>query len=106
MKILISRTNFCFVPSIGISEIIKIPNDFSVKWQDNYFVTSLMDNSLYRVKFSKNFDKIIFNEKIFIGQKIRDIKFNKKKIFILSLQDKSELGFYLQKITKQLFKSY
>ena len=85
---------FAFVPSIGISEIIKIPNDFSVKWQDNYFVTSLMDNSLYRVKFSKNFDKIIFNEKIFIGQKIRDIKFNKKeKFFILSLQDKSELGF-------------
>ena len=85
---------FAFVPSIGISEIIKVPNNFSINWQDNYLVTSLMDKSLYRVRFSKNFDKVIFIEKIFVGHIIRDIKYSKKeKFFILSLQDKSELGF-------------
>mgnify|MGYP001196155489 CR=1 FL=1 len=85
---------FSFVPSIGISEIIKIPNKFSEYWQDNYFVSSLNDKSLYRVKFSKNFNKVLFVEKIFIGERIRDLKYNENEnIFILSLEYDYGLGF-------------
>ena len=58
---------FSFVPSIGISEIVKIPSKFSDIWQDNYFVSSLNGNSLYRIKFSKNFDRMLFAEKSLLG---------------------------------------
>ena len=84
---------FSYIPSIGISEIISIPDSFSDKWQNNYLISSLNGKSLFRVKFNKNFSKIIYQEKIFIGQRIRDIKFSEKlNSIILSLEDKGELG--------------
>ena len=78
---------YSFVPSIGISNIIKIPNTFSPYWQDNYFVASLNGRSLYRIKFNSQFNKILFIEKIFIGDRIIDIKFDKKNDhFLLALE--------------------
>ncbi len=74
---------FSFIPSIGISEIILVPNEFSKKWENNYLVASLNDKSVYRVKFSKNFNKILYIEKIFIGERIRDLKFDKESNKIL-----------------------
>ena len=44
---------YSFVPSIGISEIIKVPNNFSKYWKNNYLITSLNGRSLYRVLFDK-----------------------------------------------------
>jgi len=46
---------FSFIPSIGISQIIKIPNNFADKWKNNYLVSSLFGGSLYRIKFDKKF---------------------------------------------------
>ena len=44
---------FAFVPSVGISELIKINNEFSQHFfKDNYLVSTLNDRSLYRVKFN------------------------------------------------------
>jgi len=84
---------FSFVPAIGISEIIKLPNNFSEMWQDNFLVGSLNGNYLYRIKFDKNFSKIIYHERIFIGDRIRDVIFNKDTNEIyLSLELKGELG--------------
>ena len=84
---------FSFVPAIGISEIIKLPNDFSEMWQDNFLIGSLNGNYLYRVKFDTNFSRIIYHERIFIGDRIRDIIYNNSsdEIF-LSLELKGELG--------------
>lgn len=75
---------FSYVPSIGISEIIKIPSRISEYWRNNFFISSLHGNSLYRVQFDKNYSKILFNEKIFIGSRIRDLKFslNKNKLYL------------------------
>ena len=75
---------FSYVPSIGISEIVKIPKSISDFWINNFFIASLHGNSLYRVQFDEDYNKILFNEKIFIGSRIRDLKFslNKKKIFL------------------------
>ena len=61
------------MPSIGISEIIKIPNSFSKTWQNNYLIGSLNGKSLYRVKFNDNYSKLIYYEKIFVGDRVRDI---------------------------------
>lgn len=83
---------YTFVPSIGISEIIKIPNSFSKYWQDNYFVGSLNGGSLYRIKFDKNFNKVIFSEKITLLDRIRDMTFIKDiNSFALAMEDHGEI---------------
>lgn len=82
---------YAFVPSIGINQIIKIPNDFSKFWSNNYLITSLNGRSIYRAILSENNNKVISMEKIFIGKRIRDIVYNKKNnIFILSLEGKKK----------------
>ena len=86
---------FSFVPSIGISEIIKLPNDFSSYWKDNFILSSLNDASLYRIKFSKKFDKIILYEKIYIGERIRDLKYSKNnKTILLALESQGNIGVF------------
>ena len=40
---------FAFVPSVGISEIIKVPNDFNKNWQNNFLVASLNKKCLFRI---------------------------------------------------------
>ena len=79
---------FAFVPSIGISEIIEIPNNFNPEWQDNFFISSLSGEALYRIKFDTDKKKTLFYEKIFIGQRIRDLIYSKElNSFYLSLED-------------------
>lgn len=82
---------YAFIPSIGISELIKVPNNFIDDWKNNFLLTSLKRGSIYRVKFSDNYERLIFAEEIFVGQRIRDIKYQDKKIF-LALETKGELG--------------
>lgn len=84
---------FSFVPSIGISEIVKVPNNFTKYWQENYLVSSLNGRSLYRIKIGENFDKIIYAEKIPIGERIRDIKFiSQINSFVMALEETGSIG--------------
>ena len=84
---------YSFVPSIGISEIIKIDNNFSKKWQDNYLIGSLNYRHILRVKFDNNYNRLIFTEKIFIGERIRDLLYvPKEKIILLALEESGSLG--------------
>lgn len=84
---------YSFVPSIGISQIIKIDDNFSKNWQGNFLLSSLNGGSLYRIKFSKNLNKVIFLEKIFINRRIRDLKYSDKlNAIILALEDWTEIG--------------
>ena len=84
---------FSFVPSIGISELVKVPDNFSKYWLNNYLVSSLNGRSLYRIKFDEKFSKILFSEKIYIGERIRDIKFLKKNnSLILALEESGSIG--------------
>ena len=84
---------FTFVPSIGISEIIKIPNKFSKYWQNNYFITSLAGVSLYRVEFDKSYTKIKYLEKIIALERIRDIAYlDFNNTFYLALETTGQLG--------------
>ena len=62
-------------------------------WENNFFITSLNAGSLFRVKFNENLDKIIFSEKIFIGERIRDIEYLKEQnLFLLALENTGSLG--------------
>ena len=89
---------FSFIPSIGISEIIKIPNEFLQNWVENYLLASLNKRALFRVKFDKNKEKLLFYEEIYIGSRIRDLKYSSglKSIF-LALEDRAELGILRKK---------
>lgn len=84
---------FSFLNSIGISQIIKIKNDFSNFWIDNFLIGSLNSKHLYRVKFDKSFNKVIFFEKIFIGERIRDLEYiSDEKIILLALEETGSIG--------------
>ena len=85
---------YVFLSSVGISELIFLPNSFHSDWQDNVLVTSLNGRSIFRFKFSdKNYDKVIYVEKIFIGERIRDIKYSiNQNLIILALEDTGVVG--------------
>lgn len=83
---------YSFVPSIGISKIIRLPDTFSKNWQDNFLLSSLNGGSLYRIKFDKSYKKILFMEKIFIGKRIRDLKYlENSNSLVLALEDFQEI---------------
>jgi glucose/arabinose dehydrogenase len=94
---------YAFVPSIGIQQIIKVPKSFSKYWEDdNFLVGSLNGRSLFRLKFDKNYSKIFFIEKIFIGERIRDIVFDSNlNAFILALEDTGSIGILSSPQSKQ-----
>jgi len=86
---------FAFLPAIGISELIKIPDDLTPFWKDNFILSSLNGSSLYRIKFSKKLDKIILYEKLYIGERIRDLKYSKKfRTIFLALESEGNLGIF------------
>ena len=85
---------FVFLPSIGISELIFLPKEFDENWQNNILVSSLNGRSLHRIRFSDlNYEKILYDEKIYIGERIRDIKYIQKyNLIILALERTGSLG--------------
>ena len=84
---------FSFVPSVAPSDIIKIDNNFSKKWNNNFLMGTLNYRHLIRLKFNKSFNKLVFYEDIFIGERIRDLIYlNNEKMIILALEDSGSLG--------------
>jgi len=84
---------YAFVPSIGISEIISLPNSFSKIFKNNFILSSLFGRSLYRIKFDDNYNRIIFKEKIFIGERVRDIKYSNELLSVLmAFEENGEIG--------------
>ena len=84
---------FSFIPSIGISEIIKIDNKFSAKWQNNFLIASLNYGHLLRAKFNNDFTKLIYIEKIFIGERIRDLIYiPNKKMILFAMESSGSIG--------------
>ena len=81
------------MPALALSEIIKLPNTFSNLWQNNFLVGSLNGKHLVRIKFDDEFNKIIYFEKIFIGDRIRDLLYDKNSDeIILALELSGSLG--------------
>lgn len=91
---------FSYVPSIGASELIKIPDNLHPKWKNNFLLSSLSGLSLYRIQFAGNYSKIVLSEKIFIGQRIRDIKYdlNSNSIF-LAMESLGQIGILTPKLS-------
>jgi hypothetical protein len=85
---------YVFLPSIGISELILLPNTFNQKWNNSALITSLNGRSIYRVRFQDDrYEKISYVEKIYIGERIRDIKYVKKhNLIIIALETTGNIG--------------
>ena len=72
-----------FVPSIGISEIVKID-------KKKYVASSLKDKSLYFFELNEK-NKIINLERIQVYERVRDLKFKNKKLYLF-LENTASLG--------------
>ncbi len=85
---------YAFVPSIGISQLIILPDTFNSEWQSSALITSLNGRSIYRVKFEdKTFNKIIYIEEIYIGERIRDINYvDKLNFIVVALERTGDIG--------------
>lgn len=88
-----SEPVFSFIPSVGISEIIKLPKNFSIFYDDHYVLSTLNDRSIYFLRLDVANNKLLSLEKVFIGQRIRDISYyNKKNFIVLALEESSEIA--------------
>jgi hypothetical protein len=72
-----------FVPSIGISEIVKIE-------KNNYVVSSLRDKSLYFFELNEK-REIINLERVGVLERIRDLRFQDNKLYLF-MEDTASLG--------------
>ncbi len=70
-----------YVPSIGISEIIKVPKNFNRDFDNDFFISSMGkikeegDLSIHHIKVNYETKKIKEEDIIVIGERIRDMKY-------------------------------
>ena len=80
---------YYFKNSIGISEIIK--NYYTTK--NNYFIKSLKEKKIYEIEFDNNFKNPKIIDEINVGERIRDIIYNKLNgKYYLYLEDTPNLA--------------
>jgi len=93
-----------FVPSISIAEIIKIPNTFSEKFTNDFFVAAMGseiaegDLSIHHIRFNKDFNKIEFEDIIPLDQRVRDMIFIKEQNIIFLVLENTPAVAILKKI--------
>ena len=76
---------FSWVPSIAPSQLqlVRKNSDFFKYWPHDLLISTLKDKSIRRLRLSENSSKVIYDEKIYIGERIRDIE-QLDKGFIIS----------------------
>ena len=62
---------FAWVPSIGVSNLVRLQGEAFPGWKDDLLVTSLHARSVFRIRIAGR--NVIFAEPIEIGDRIRDI---------------------------------
>ena len=72
-----------FVPSIGISEIVKVG-------QNRYVVSSMRDMSLYFFELNKQ-KQIINLNRVEVFERVRDLRFNNNQLFLF-MEDTASIG--------------
>ena len=79
---------YFFIPSIGISEIEKGP--------DNEFVLASLNNRrIYNISFDENYSGLKLIQSYKIGERIRDILYiQEENFYILSMEDTPKLGIF------------
>ena len=83
-----------YVPSIGISQMVYMPNNLKFENGKYLFVSSLRAGSIYILKVNDKFDKIIDEDRIhFLEQRIRDIEYDEENnVFFLLFETTPSIG--------------
>ena len=89
-----------FTPSIGISEIIKLPEDINVNLKNFYLIGAMGSNidegdkSLYYFKLNQKKNNIEKIDSVIIEERIRDIKLSyENDLIIMVLENSPSIGF-------------
>jgi glucose/arabinose dehydrogenase len=86
------RPLFSWFPSVGAGSLLQVPNDSNLKdWRNNLLVVSLANNQLHRLILEG--DKVIFDERIDVGGRIRDMVVTKNGDFVIALDEGTILAF-------------
>ncbi len=64
------RPVFAWLPSIGVSSLIQV-RGFLPEWDGDLLLASMADKTLHRIRYSDG--RVIFDEPIQVGERIRDI---------------------------------
>ena len=83
-----------YVPSIGISQMIYMPNNLKFEQGKYFFVSSLRAGSIYVLRVNDEFNKILEEDRIyFLEQRIRDIEYDKENnMFFLLFESTPSIG--------------
>lgn len=83
-----------YVPSIGISQMVYMPNNLKFENGKYLFVSSLRAGSIYILKVNEKFDKILDEDRIhFLEQRIRDIEYDEENnLFFLLFETTPSIG--------------
>ena len=69
---------YSWIPSIAPSNLVEIKN--IKNWTNDLIIGTLKEESLYRVRIERNM--VLFAEKIFIGERIRDLEEKNDKLIL------------------------
>lgn len=88
-----------FIPSIGITEIKKIPLMFNRDYKNDFFIGSMGTNikegdlSLHQIRLNSENNDIIYHDIIGVGERIRDLIYVEKlNKFIMFLENSASIG--------------
>ena len=83
-----------YVPSIGISQLVYMPNGINSEGSKHLFVSSLRAASIYVIKVNEKFNKILDEDRIYFPeQRIRDIAYDEENnVFFLLFEHTPSIG--------------
>jgi len=83
-----------YTPSIGISELVYLPKEKSPDGNKYLFVSSLRAASIYVIKLSNDFGKILDEDRIFfLEHRIRDLKYDSdNNVFLILFERTPSIG--------------
>ncbi len=83
-----------YTPSIGISELIYLPNELSSDGKKHLFISSLRAGSIYVIKLNDEFNEILNEDRVYFSQqRIRDIDYDQENnVFFLLFEFTPSIG--------------
>jgi hypothetical protein len=85
---------YAFSHGLGISEILMLKDNFSNFFKkDVLTISTLGAKSIFFASFDDGFNRILSMEKIFLNERVRDLKYHKKSnSLLLAFEENGELG--------------
>ena len=85
---------YTFSQGLGISEILMLEKNFSNFLKKNVLIISTLGaKSIFFASFDDSFNRVLSLEKIFLNERIRDLKYHKNSnSILLAFEENGELG--------------